>query len=406
MRAETMEAPRPIRVLIADDEPVVRDALAELVGTEDSLELVGVAGDAKSAIALARETQPDVAMVDVRMPGGGGPHAAREIRIHCPHTRVVALSAYEDRGTVLEMVKAGATGYLVKGSAPGEILSSIHSSARGPISERVAADVLAELRTELAPEERQGDALQRTAQQVRGLLEEGALEIVYQPIIDLAAHRVVGVEALSRFQVVPHQPPDVWFAKAESVGLRADLELLALRRALDRTDLLPPGAYVSLNVSPETVMDRRFAESLAGIERGRLVVEITEHAQVDDYDALEEALRELRSVGVRLAVDDAGAGFASLRHILRLAPDVIKLDISLTRDIHTDQARRALASALISFASEIGYTIIAEGIEVNAELQVLRELGVGFGQGYYLSRPQSLPLGEFRMPAPGAPTRL
>src|SRR5207302_1055710 len=130
-------------------------------------------------------------------------------------------------------------------------------------------------------------------------------------------------------------------------------------------------------------------------EAKELVIEITEHAPVEDYDGLNEALRSFRERGGRLAVDDAGAGFSSLRHILRLVPDFIKLDGALTRGIDTDRTRRALGAALISFASEIGVPIIAEGIETQAEVDALRALEVTCGQGFFLGEP-----GPLAAPAP------
>lgn len=118
-----------------------------------------------------------------------------------------------------------------------------------------------------------------------------------------------------------------------------------------------------------------------------IVLEITEHSTVQDYDKLEYTLRPLRARGMRLAVDDAGAGHSSFRHILRLQPEYIKLDISLTRNIDADPARRALAAALIGFASETGSELIAEGVETEAELATLRALGIHKAQGYLLGRP-------------------
>jgi EAL domain-containing protein (putative c-di-GMP-specific phosphodiesterase class I) len=118
---------------------------------------------------------------------------------------------------------------------------------------------------------------------------------------------------------------------------------------------------------------------------------------VEDYDALVRALDGLRSQGVRVAVDDTGAGYAGLAHILRLRPDIIKLDIDLTRGIDADPVRRALAASLVAFGGDIGATITAEGIETGEELEALRTLGVTCGQGYYLARPGPLPL-----PAPPA----
>jgi EAL domain-containing protein (putative c-di-GMP-specific phosphodiesterase class I) len=137
---------------------------------------------------------------------------------------------------------------------------------------------------------------------------------------------------------------------------------------------------------------------LAGLPEGRVVLEITEHAPVDDYDHLTAALERLRRAGVSVAVDDAGAGFASLQHILRLRPDVIKLDITLVRDINRDPVKRALASSLVTFAGDIGSQITAEGIETPEELAALVDLGVPWGQGYYLGRPGPLPSASEELP--------
>jgi EAL domain-containing protein (putative c-di-GMP-specific phosphodiesterase class I) len=198
---------------------------------------------------------------------------------------------------------------------------------------------------------------------------------------------VRGVEALTRFFAEPQQGPDVWFAEAAEVGMGVDLELRAAFLALGALQRLPEGIYLSLNLSPEALISPRFREVLPDIPAGRLVVEITEHAPVDDYAVLREPIAELRARGGRLAVDDVGAGFASLRHILKLDPDVIKLDIGLTRHVDSDPGVRAVAAALIAFASEFGASVVSEGIETEEEAQSLRELGVSVGQGYGLGRP-------------------
>jgi EAL domain-containing protein (putative c-di-GMP-specific phosphodiesterase class I) len=149
------------------------------------------------------------------------------------------------------------------------------------------------------------------------------------------------------------------------------------------------GPYLSVNCSHRAAMSEDVAKVLAP-HAPRVVVEITEHERVEDYALLIQALERLRSEGARIAIDDAGAGFASLRHTLQIAPDMVKVDISLTRDIDKDRAKRALASALISFADEMGMQIVAEGIETKAELETLMELGVAFGQGFYLAKPAPL----------------
>jgi PAS domain S-box-containing protein len=216
--------------------------------------------------------------------------------------------------------------------------------------------------------------------------------MVYQPILALDTGAMLGVEALARFPGSPPLGPDVWFADAAAEGLGTELELKAIRTAIAQFGSLPRGIYLSVNASPETVASPRLPDILAGAPGDRLVLELTEHAHVEDYDALCTVLTRLRQRGIRLAVDDAGAGFASLRHILNLRPDLIKLDIGLTRGMDADPARRALATALLGFGAEIGAMIIAEGIETEAELATLKALGIRYGQGYLLGKPSQLPI--------------
>jgi EAL domain-containing protein (putative c-di-GMP-specific phosphodiesterase class I)/AmiR/NasT family two-component response regulator len=382
----------PIRVLIAEDERVIRDALARMVDDEESLELVAVAADAEEAVTMAGRERPDVALIDVKMPGGGGVRATKEIRRLSPETRVVALSAYDDRGTVLQMVRAGVSGYLVKGGPPEEIVETIHRSVRGygALSGEVAAEVIAELGGHLEREEHEHEERRVALERMERAITGDGIHMVFQPIFDLQQHRPVGFEALARFTLEPRRTPDVWFDEAAALGVGPDLELTALRLAMAEIGSIPDGAYLAVNISPATAMSRQFQEGVTDIDPGRVVLEITEHAKVEDYEALAECLRAVRARGARLAIDDAGAGFASLRHTLLLAPDVIKLDISLTQNIHSDRARRALATALISFASEIEAAIVAEGIETQEQMDTLRSLGVEYGQGYFLARPGPL----------------
>jgi EAL domain-containing protein (putative c-di-GMP-specific phosphodiesterase class I) len=172
-----------------------------------------------------------------------------------------------------------------------------------------------------------------------------------------------------------------------------ELELLAVRTALAALDDLPPGVDLSINASPATVRSVAFASLLRHHPAPqRIVLELTEHSEVLDYGALADALRVLRDLGIRLAVDDAGAGYASLRHILTLRPDVIKLDRTLITNLPLDSVRRALVRAMVLFADDIGAVIVGEGIETEAEYAALRDLGVGQGQGYHIARPAALPL--------------
>ncbi len=225
---------------------------------------------------------------------------------------------------------------------------------------------------------------------VRQALEERAFSCVYQPIWDLKTARPVGLEALVRFLPKPYRPPNEWFADAEATGIAVDLEVEVMRRAMNALEVMPPDLYLSLNASPALVLSGRLAELLASAQPERIILEITEHAIVDSYDDLTEALAPLRRSGIRVAIDDAGAGYSTLQHILQLAPDRIKLDMSLTRSVDTNPARRALVLAMVLFARETGAVLIAEGIETRGEFETLVELGVAKGQGYFLGRPDRL----------------
>jgi EAL domain-containing protein (putative c-di-GMP-specific phosphodiesterase class I) len=227
-----------------------------------------------------------------------------------------------------------------------------------------------------------------TELRVGEVIEHDDLTVLLQPIYAIESMTPIGVEALARFGDHEHRPPNEWFAAAQSVGLGCELEMCAVRAALRTLKMIPEHLYLAINVSPETASHPRLANELKGVPSGRVVLEITEHAVVRDYIGLGRALDTLRP-RVRIAVDDAGAGYAGLRHILDIQPDIIKLDLSLTRGIDRDPARAALATALIAFASQIGSKIVAEGVETAEELARLLDLGVEAAQGYFLRRPVS-----------------
>jgi diguanylate cyclase (GGDEF)-like protein/PAS domain S-box-containing protein len=251
--------------------------------------------------------------------------------------------------------------------------------------------VFADLTARQIDQERAADdAYDESRTRIQSLLSNDALTIVYQPIYDVEQERIVGFEALSRVSAEPKRTPDAWFAEAANVGLGIELEIRAIEKALAGLEVLPPDVYVSLNASPETIVSGELERVLKRAPHERIVLEITEHDLINEYLQVDDILRPLRALGVRVAVDDAGAGYASFRHILELAPDLIKLDMSLTRCIDNNSSCRALASALIRFARETESVIVAEGVETVAELQTLRGLGVTHVQGYLLGRPSPL----------------
>jgi EAL domain-containing protein (putative c-di-GMP-specific phosphodiesterase class I)/AmiR/NasT family two-component response regulator len=383
----------PVRVLIADDQGLMAAGTATALERGDGFELVGTASSAADAARLAALKQPDVALVYAHLEGGGE-EAVREILEAAPDARVLAHAGVLDHDAVIAMLRAGASGYVVRDASAEKLASSLRGAVAGHtvFDDVVGRGVLHELIDQVHAANRvQEDRLRRRAR-IRAVMERQELDVVYQPIVALDSRRIVGYEALSRFSGGPDRGPEAWFAEAHEVGLGAELELWAIRVACERSHALPEGKFMAVNVSPETAERPDLLALLAGAQVDHVVLEVTEHARVEDYPRFRVAIDRVRELGARLAVDDAGAGFASLRHILELDAELIKLDGSLTRSLETDPRRRSLAAALIEFGRESGASVLAEHIESELQLIELRRLGVRLGQGYHLGRPEPLPV--------------
>ena len=210
---------------------------------------------------------------------------------------------------------------------------------------------------------------------------------VFQPIVSLQDGRTVGFESLSRFRAEPQRSPDRWIAEAHAVGLGLEIEVECVRRACSLRHTIPSGAYLSVNMSPDAILAPEMELAVGEGSLEGLVIEITEHEAVGDYARLSSRLADYRGRGALVAIDDAGAGHASMRHVTQLSPDYIKIDRSLIHDIHLDHAKRALVRSMVTLEKELGAAIVAEGIESTEELRTLRTLGVPYGQGYLLARP-------------------
>lgn len=241
----------------------------------------------------------------------------------------------------------------------------------------------------LAPGLRERDNVKARKLGLDVVIAERRFTPVYQSIVELSTGNTIAYESLCRFH--DSTRPDIRFAEASRVGVGKQLELAVLDEAIKQAHDLPTDTWLSINVSPYVLLDYQdLGVVLAGADRP-ITIELTEHDRVDDYGAVKAAVAALGS-DVRLSVDDAGSGFASLRHVLALEPDYVKLDYSWVSGVHLDPARRALVAGLQHFADETGSSLIAEGIEHAIELETLQELNVRYGQGYYLARP--LPVNE------------
>jgi EAL domain-containing protein (putative c-di-GMP-specific phosphodiesterase class I) len=216
------------------------------------------------------------------------------------------------------------------------------------------------------------------------LLSPGDISAVTQPIVRLADGQTVGYEVLARSVSFASTPPDQWLQAAEASGRRVEVELACLQAAC-ALGLPPGGARLFLNASAGLLMDPRLDDLLS--ELPEHVLEVTEHEQIADYTRLTDRLRGLTSKGSLLAVDDVGAGYANMAHVLRLSPHFIKIDRGIVSGLHRDRDRRALISALVAFAVACGAQTVAEGVEDRDELEALTELGVDLAQGYLIARP-------------------
>jgi len=222
-------------------------------------------------------------------------------------------------------------------------------------------------------------------QRLLPVIAAGGPTVVLQPIVELATGDRVGAEALSRFPAEWGQAPDVCFAAAHTIGFGDRLELLAIERAAEH--LATVTGYLAMNVSPGTLVTPECSELLARLPVERVLLELSEHDPVQDYDALRSTLAPLRRRGMRLAIDDVGAGFSSLRHIVVTTPDVIKLDRSLVDGVTGDPVLRTLVRSLVDFAHGFDATVVAEGVETAADAATLLALDVDHGQGWHFGRP-------------------
>ena len=226
---------------------------------------------------------------------------------------------------------------------------------------------------------------------INELLETNSMQTALQPVVDVATDRLIGMEALTRFP--DGRSPDAWFAEAGEIGLGIALDRMAFHTALNALGALPSNCYLSLNATPDLLTSPGFASgaTFGRLPLDRLVIEITEHARIADYTELHSLLVPLREHGLRLAVDDTGAGYASFAHVLQLRPDIIKVDRSLITNITEDGARRALITSLVLLALELDAVVVAEGVQTTDQIDALANLGVDHVQGYLLARPSTDP---------------
>ena len=385
------------RVLVIDDDPSTVTLLAQMLEAGGVPDVHGLT-DARQAVQQCRDLNVDLVLLDLDTSNKAGFSVLAELHTALPDDDFVPVLVLTDATTQTrdQALHAGATDVLTRPLDPVEVIlrarNLLHARGLHVDVQACNATLAAEMAHRRTVEEQREHTHHTGEVRIDQILERGDYHMEFQPVTDLATGHTVGAEALARFHHHLHQPPNEWFDQARAVGRGLELEIAAVAAALDLLPQLPPGIFAAINISPQAVTSPQLAAVLRHVPVDRVVLELTEHIRVDDYAALLTALAPLREQGVRIAVDDAGAGYAGLLHVPRLQPDMVKLDIALIRNIDHDPAKRALVTALIAFAAETGAVLVAEGIETAAELATLQRLGIPYGQGYHLSRPCPLPL--------------
>jgi EAL domain-containing protein (putative c-di-GMP-specific phosphodiesterase class I) len=330
----------------------------------------------RDGITQKQETSFCQAILDGRLPAVIPDVKTNPVAMTLPAARIPRIRSYVSAPVVLSDGSLYGT-FCAFGFTSDKELADRDAALMGVLASAAAVIIEPEVRSQA----RRSEIEERLAP----LIAAGGPVVALQPVVNLRTCERIGAEALSRFPAEWGMTPDVVFAEAHSVGLGDQLELLALERAAEHLDRVD--GYIAMNVSPATLMTAECGHLLSRLPLPRVLLELSEHDQVEDYDALTTTLAPFRAEGLRLAIDDVGAGFSSLRHIVVTAPDVIKIDRSIVAGLDTDPVLTKLVHSLVEFGHGCLVRVVAEGVETAGEAAVLRTLGVDDGQGWHFGRP-------------------
>ncbi len=383
------------RVFAIDDNNTNLELLNALL-TRAGLRTVYTSNDPIDALSRLDEIDPDLILLDLHMPQLDGYTVLSRLAIRAAgaYLPVLVLTADATPEATKRALDLGARDFVTKPFDATEVILRVRNLLETRYLYQTLRSNNITLRNQIKDfeelERAESEAWQLERETIENVIRRNAIEMVFQPVFDLESRTIVGAEALARFPGKSDYSPDRWFTTAASVGLGYDLEVAAIGAALPALGILPKSAFLAVNVSPATLVQPDFLRLFSPDICPRLVLELTEHIQIEDYGVISPVVGVFRERGARLAADDVGAGYAGFRHLLGVNPDIIKLDISLIRGINLDPSRRALATALVSFALETGRKLIAEGVETEEEQEVLKHLKVDWGQGFGLARPKPI----------------
>jgi EAL domain-containing protein (putative c-di-GMP-specific phosphodiesterase class I) len=371
------------RVLVADDEADLREIFADILAGAGHA--VAMAADGASALQALAGGDFDLVLSDIRMPGFSGIDFLRRIHEHDPDLPVIMVTGQPTLETAIEALEHGAIHYLVKPVSPAALREAVQ---KGLNLHRVA-----NLRKEALEYLTRHQDIEPAAPLDEGALLSQAVRAIwmaYQPIVRSEDGTVFGYEALLRTAEPRLPDPGAVFGAAERLGRVWDVDRAV--RDLVAVDLRGPGQTRFLNLHPLDLQDDQLFDPEQPLSRkaGQIVLEITERASLGPVPEIRKRVRELRALGYRIAVDDLGAGYAGLSTFAALEPDIVKLDMSLVRKVDQEAVKRKLVSSMKSLCEELGIIVVAEGVETDAERQVLTDLGCDLLQGYLFGRPAVL----------------
>jgi EAL domain-containing protein (putative c-di-GMP-specific phosphodiesterase class I) len=369
-------------VLLVDDEQSIARAYARTLGAAGFA--VEVAFDGKEAAAAARDRSFDVIISDIAMPEMNGLELLRTVREHDLDVPFVLMTGGPAIESAVRAVEYGALRYLIKPVTPGELEEVVARAVRLHQMARIKREALEVLRTE---GKHLGD---RAGLEARFASALGSLWIAYQPIVSWSRRSTFAHEALVRNEEPTLRSPPDLFEAAERLGRLEDLGRIVRDRVAQTLDVNPVDGLLFINLHAMELADDRLISSDAPLSRhaGRVVLEVTERAPLEQIRDATSRVAQLRALGYRIAVDDLGAGYAGLTSFAHLEPDVVKVDMSLIRGIDSSPMKQKLLGSIVGLCRDLGIEIIAEGIETPAERDALVRVGGDLCQGYLFARPE------------------
>lgn len=377
-----MAVARPQRVMVVDDEDVVARGFARV------LEAEGIPTDVftDGRQALEQDLGLYGALVcDLAMPKIDGFTLIQNLRSRNAELPIVLVTGAPSLDSAMKAVEVGVVRYLKKPVAPSELLAAVRhaqSISQMMVLKRMALPVVGDA----------SESERRRTTELNDAFEQGLqqLWIAYQPIVDASNREIVGYEALLRSRYEPLRSPLAFLETAERVGRTGELAR-AVRRSAPMPWLANGAPHLLfVNVLPSDLLDETLydeSEPLSKVATS-VVLEITERAALDQIPGLRERVQFLRQLGFRIAIDDLGAGYSGLTAVATLDPDVIKLDMTLIRDVNREPTKRRLVRSMTSVAQELGARVVAEGVETAAERDTLLELQCDLLQGYFFGKPE------------------